>query len=200
MPTIDYYYAPISGFAYLGEQRLVALAARAGVPINFYPVDIAAVFAAAETVPPFKQSQGRLAYRFMDLKRQADRLGLPINPKPKYWPVPAALPGKLILSAQTLGIDPHLVSFAMLQAIYAEERDLSDAETVRNIIGTLPLDAEALWAEASTDAAQHRFEQATAAAIKVGVFGSPTYILDGEMFFGQDRLDLLAWRLGLEDL
>lgn len=198
MPVIEYYYAPISGFAYLGEQRLVEIAARGGAEVTFYPVDIAAVFAAAGTVPPFKQSEARLAYRFMDLKRQAERLGLAINPKPKFWPVPAALPGKVILSAKPLGIDPHLVSFALFEAIYAKELDLSDPETVASLIQGLPIDGDALLQEAATQAAQERFEAATEAAIAQGVFGSPTYILDGEMFFGQDRLDMLAWRLGLD--
>jgi 2-hydroxychromene-2-carboxylate isomerase len=199
MPTIDYYYAPISGFAYLGEKRLVEIARRAGASIAFHPVDIVAVFAASETVPPFRQSPARLAYRLHDLKRQADRLGLPINPKPKYWPVPAALPAKLILSAERLGIDPHLISFAMLEAIYAREMDLSDPDTVAGIVRELPVDGDALLAEAATQAADERFSAATQSAIETGVFGSPTYLLDGEVFFGQDRLDMLAWRLGVKD-
>ncbi|GAB4522690.1 MAG: 2-hydroxychromene-2-carboxylate isomerase [Roseibium sp.] len=199
MPTIDYYYAPISGFAYLGEKRLVEIARRAGAEIAFHPVDIAAVFEASETVPPFRQSPARLAYRFHDLKRQADRLGLAINPKPKHWPVPAALPAKLILSADRLGIDPHLVSFAMLEAVYAREMDLSDPDTVAGILEELPVDGEALLAEAKTEAAGERFQAATRAAVGAGVFGSPTYVLGGEMFFGQDRLDMLAWRLGVAD-
>lgn len=195
MPIIDYYYAPISGFAYLGERRLVEIAARAGAQINFYPVDIAALFAAAGSVPPFKQTPARLAYRFMDLKRQAERLGLVINPKPKFWPVPTILPGKLILSAQALAMDPHLVSMAMLEAVYAHEQDVSDPATAAQIVKALPLDGERLLQEAQTQAAEDRFKAATDAAIAKGIFGSPTYVLNEEMFFGQDRLDMLAFRL-----
>ena len=77
---IDYYYAPISGYAYLGEPRLVEIAAKWDVDIRYKPVDIVRVFAEAGTVPPPKQSKARLDYRVLDLQRNADYLQLPINP------------------------------------------------------------------------------------------------------------------------
>ena len=89
--VIDYYYAPVSGYAYLGEQRLVDIAKKHHVELRFKPVDIMTVFSKAGTVPPPKQSAARLQYRLTDLQRTADLLGLPINPKPKYWPVPVEL-------------------------------------------------------------------------------------------------------------
>lgn len=199
MKTITYFYAPISGYAYLGEKRLMRIAAEAGAKVDFQPVDIQKVFAAAGATPPPKQSQTRLNYRFMDLRRSAERLGLPINPKPKHWPVPAELPARLILAAQALDMDPHVVSFAMLEAVYARELDLSDHGVVEDLVHSLPLDGVALWGEAMGDASLNRYVSATEAAIAQGVPGSPTYVLEGEMFFGQDRLDMLAWRLGVTD-
>ncbi|WP_434052754.1 MAG: 2-hydroxychromene-2-carboxylate isomerase [Roseibium sp.] len=199
METITYFYAPISGYAYLGEKRLMGIAAEAGAKVDFQPVDIQKVFAAAGATPPPKQSQTRLNYRFMDLRRSAERLGLPINPKPKHWPVPAELPARLVHAAQALAMEPHIVSFAMLEAVYARELNLSDHDVVEELVHSLPLDGGALWTEATGDEAAKRYVSATEAAIAQGVPGSPTYVLEGEMFFGQDRLDMLAWRLGVTD-
>ena len=173
------------------------IAQRANAKVQFKPVDIGAVFAATETTPPFKQSPARLSYRLMDMKRQAERWKLSINPKPKYWPVPPALAGKLILSAQSAGIDAHVVSFALLSAIYTQDRDISDEATVLTTLDAAGLDGSDLMKRANTPEAAIAFDQATKEAIDRGVFGSPTYFLGDEMFFGQDRLDDLAWRLGV---
>lgn len=194
--TIDYYYAPISGYAYLAEPRLVDLARRTGAEIRFKPVDIARVFAESETVPPFKQSSARLDYRLMDLQRTADYLQLPINPKPRYWPVPAELAARSIYASIDAGVDPHTISFAMLSAVYAEERDVSDEQVIKDVLNELGVDAGALWQSLWSDRVGDTYGQATREAIEMGVFGSPTFVLeDGEMFFGQDRLDVLEYRL-----
>ena len=199
METITYFYAPISGYAYLGEKRMMGIAAEAGVKVDFQPVDIQKVFAEAGTIPPPKQSHTRLNYRYTDLRRSAERLGLPINPKPKHWPVPTELPARLVHAAQALDMEPHIVSFAMLEAVYARELNLSVPDVVEELVHALPLDGRALWTEAMSDASLNRYASATKAAIAKGVLGSPTYVLKGEMFFGQDRLDMLAWRLGVAD-
>ncbi|MDQ0315755.1 2-hydroxychromene-2-carboxylate isomerase [Amorphus orientalis] len=193
--AIDYFYTPISGYAYLGEPRLMEIARTAGARVRFRPMDIAAVFKASGTTPPAAQSPARLAYRLADLAREAKRAGLPITPKPKHWPVPSAPAGQLILAAEADGIDPHRVSFALLKAIYAEERDISDRTTLAAILTDLGLDADRLIARSETPEIEAAFAANTEAAIAAGVFGSPTYVVGEEMFFGQDRLDALAWHL-----
>ena len=87
----------------------------------------------------------------------------------------------------------------MLESVYARELDLSDPDVVAELVYSLPIDGGALWTEAMGDASLNRYASATEAAIAMGVPGSPTYVLGGEMFFGQDRLDMLAWRLGVTD-
>lgn len=190
--SIDYFYAPISGYAYLGEQKLVAIAAQAGAKINFKPINIAEVFSRSQTTAPFKQSQTRLNYRFRDMQRIADKLGLAINPKPKFWPVPVDLAATTIYSAIDLAIDPHPLSFAILSAVYAKELDISDEDTINQLLNRLGLDAEAIVKNRDDTNIRSRYEAATDAAVELGVFGSPSYVVDGEIFFGQDRLDMLA--------
>lgn len=193
---IDYYYAPISGYAYLGEPRLVDIATRTGSELRFKPVDIARVFAESGTVPPFKQSSARLTYRLLDLQRTANFVALPINPKPAFWPVPVELAARAVYAASQCGIDVHTLSFAILSAVYAQDRDVSDPDVIRSICGELEVDAQGLFDAMQSQAVSEAYEQATQEAIELGVFGSPTYVLDGrEMFFGQDRLDVLEHRL-----
>lgn len=189
--NIDYFYAPISGYAYLGERKLVEIAKRHAATINFKPIDIASVFAKSETTAPFKQSQIRINYRLNDLKRIAEKLNLPINAKPKFWPVPVELAATTIYAAASLGIDPHKVSFAILSAIYSQEKNISESSTVESILSELDLDPHEIMKTRSSCHILHQYESATEEAIQLGVFGSPSYVFNNEVFFGQDRLDLL---------
>ncbi len=199
MPSIDYYYAVMSGFAYLGEPELRRIAGEAGATIRYRPVDIAAVFAAIETVPPARQSPARRAWRDADLSRWAQVRGLPINTSPKHWPLPTiAAPSKTVIAAQEMGLDPGALSSALLAAVWAEDRDISDEATIRDITQRVfPQDAARILAAAGEAEAAEIFEANTKAAIDLGVIGSPTYVCDGEMLFGQDRLQFLASRLGV---
>lgn len=193
---IDYYYAPISGYAYLGERPLIQLAQELNCRVHFKPMDIARVFAASETVPPFKQSEKRLQYRLHDMQRIATRLGLPINPRPAHWPVPVALAAKTIYAAQALELDVHALSFAILSAVYAKQQNVSDPEVILDILTQLDFDAQAVVARREQEDIGAQLEQVTAEAIERGVFGSPTFIVnDEEIFFGQDRLADLAFYL-----
>ena len=194
--TIDYYYASMSGYAYLGEQRLQKIADETGSNINYKPINIAKVFESSSTTAPFKQSEQRLNYRLKDMQRTADYLGLKINPRPKYWPTPVALSSCIIYAAIELGVKAHDISFAILKAVYQEEKDIADPETIRNILQSLKLDVGAIVSLAKSDDIKVKFEMATQEAIDLGVFGSPTYVLDDkELFFGQDRLEMLYKRI-----
>lgn len=196
--TIDYYYAVISGFAYLGEPKLRCIAGRAGAEIRYCPVDIARVFAATDTTAPAKQSPSRRAYRDLELARWAAIRSLPINVKPRHWPVPAGVASRAVLAAQAYDLDPGPLSTAFLTAVWAEDENISDPATVERIANDVLVgDAARVLELAGSAEGERLFEDATAAAIEAGVFGSPTMFVDGEMFFGQDRLDLVARKLGL---
>ncbi|TVQ57370.1 MAG: 2-hydroxychromene-2-carboxylate isomerase [Rhodobacteraceae bacterium] len=192
MPAvIDYYYTPISGFAYLGEPRLRALAAEAGATIFYRPVDIARVFAAAETTPPARQSAARLSYRREDMARRAAAAGLPLNPEPAFWPVDPGLAARVIAAAALGDADPGVVSFALLKAVWAEDRNLADPQQVAAVLGAAGVGVDLLDAAGRPEAAA-AVAANTEAAIAAGVFGSPTYVVAGARFWGQDRLDDLA--------
>ncbi len=131
---IIYYYAVVSGFAYLGEPELKRIAEAAGAEIDYRPVDIQKVFAASGTTPPPRQSDARRAYRDIELARWAKRRGLPLNVKPRFWPVDTEPASRAVLAAQDVGADPGPLSFAFLRAVWAEDQNIADADTVAAIV------------------------------------------------------------------
>ncbi len=198
LPSIDYYYAVMSGFAYLGEPELRRIAGAAGASIRYRPVDIVAVFAAIETVPPARQAPARRRWRDAELKRWAAVRGLPVNTSPKHWPIPIAAASRAVIAAQDMGLAPGALSSALLAAVWVEDRDISDEATVRDITARIfPSQAEDIAARAAATETAATLEANTRAAIETGVIGSPTYVCDGELLFGQDRLPFLAARLGV---
>ncbi|MFK7967542.1 MAG: 2-hydroxychromene-2-carboxylate isomerase [Burkholderiaceae bacterium] len=193
--VIDYYYAPISAYAYLGEPRLIQIAQEAGVRVAFKPLDIMPVFEAAGAIPPARQNPQKLAYRRADTARTAARLGMPLNPKPAHWPVPMALAARTIIAAELLGVDQHHVSMTIMKAIQVNEQDISSPAQLLSALSQSDLPASALLDTAQQDQCGETLQDNIRTAIEQSVMGAPTYVVNGEMFFGQDRLIDLQWWL-----
>ncbi len=176
----------------MGHDRFVAIAAKHGAAINVKPVDLGKVFAVSGGLPLKQRAAQRQAYRLFELKRWSALLGLPLNLQPKFFPVPADLASKWIIAAQELGPDAGLrLAGALMRAVWAEERNVSDADTLASIAGEQGLDAAALGARAGADEIGSRYQALTQEAIDRQVFGAPTFIYRDEPFWGQDRLDFL---------
>jgi 2-hydroxychromene-2-carboxylate isomerase len=193
---IDYYFAPQSPWTYLGHARFVALARAAGAPIRVLPADYGQIFAASGGLPLAKRPPQRQAYRLVELARFRDHLGLPLNVQPRFFPVASDDAARLIIATQhAQGSDAALaLTGAVLRAVWAEERNIADAATLAQLLAEQGLAADLL--EDSRGAqAQQAYEAHTRQAIAAGVFGAPSYVIGGEIFWGQDRLDLLARRL-----
>lgn len=193
---IDYYFTPVSPFAYLGHARLAAIARDAGVAVDVKPVDIGRVFASSGGLPLAKRAPQRQAYRLVELQRWRDFLGIALNVQPRYFPCPGDAAAKWILAAAAVDARQALqLAGAFGRALWAEERDIADAQTLADIAVDNGLDAPALALAADSEGVAARYEALTAEAMDRGVFGAPTYIYRGEMFWGQDRLDFLARKL-----
>ncbi len=193
---VDYYFSPISPYTYLGHEPFEAVAEKHGLKVNYKPADIAKVFSETGGLPLGQRSPQRQAYRMMELKRWRDHLGVEFNLQPKHFPVPHGLAACAIISAINRGDHPGKLIGGVLRAVWAEERDISDEATVRAIVTEQGYDAGALLEAAAQPDASARYEAFTQEAIKAGVFGAPTWILDGDLFWGQDRLDFLERALG----
>jgi 2-hydroxychromene-2-carboxylate isomerase len=191
--TIQYFFAPHSPWAYLGHARLLELAARYGATIEPKPVDLGAVFSETGGLPLAKRPPARQAYRLQELKRWSDHTDLPLNLHPKFFPVdpvPAAL--MLVAACQEKGAAQALaLAGAVMRAVWVEERDIADAATLARLADDAGFDGAALAAASRGPAVRQTFEGFTQEALDAGVFGSPWYVVDGQGFWGQDRLDFV---------
>jgi 2-hydroxychromene-2-carboxylate isomerase len=189
--TIDYYFWMNSDWAYLGADRLEQLAARQGAAIRYMPVDLPAVYARTGGVILPKRAPERQAYRIAELKRWCKRLDIHVNHTPKFMCPDAGLASRVVIAADAMGVRVAGLYKAIIGAEWCEEQDISDASTLRAILLSRSLDADTLLHLAESPAVKATYARHTDAAVAAGVFGSPSYVLDGELFWGQDRLDFL---------
>ena len=192
MKQVDYYFTPVSPFAYLGHDRFAAIAKKRGAGVVVKPVDIGKVFAVSGGLPLKQRAPQRQAYRMFELKRWRDFLGTPLNLQPKFFPVSGDLASRWILAASERGADHGMrLAGAIMRAVWVEERDVSDAATLSSIASEQGFDADAVGARAASADIGARYEALTREAIERQVFGAPTYVYLDEPFWGQDRLDFL---------
>ena len=193
---IDYYFATISPWTYLGHDRLVAIARKHGATIAVKPVNFGDVFPASGGLPLSKRAPQRQAYRLVELKRWREFLGMPLNLQPKYFPANGDLAAYWVLAAAEKDAALALALYGAIgKALWVEERDIADAATLAGVAKSVGQDAEALGARAQAPEITARYAALTKEAIDRGVFGAPSYVVDGEIFWGQDRLDFLDRKL-----
>jgi len=189
---IDYYFATISPFMYLGHERFAAIAARHGATIAVKPINFGEVFPVSGGLPLSKRAPQRQAYRLVELERWSHHLGIPLNCRPRFFPVNGDLAASWILAAQEQGTGAAMaLTGAIGRAIWAQERDVASESTLVAIAEELRLDLAALARRAATPEILARYKALTQEAIERKVFGAPTYIYRDELFWGQDRLDFL---------
>lgn len=190
--TVDYYLAPQSPWTYLGHQRFADMVHRTGSVVRIRPMDLGKVFPVSGGLPLGQRAPQRLAYRLTELARFRDHLGLPLNVQPKFFPVPGDPAARLIVATDlALGPDAAMkVAGAVLAACWAQERNIADAQVLAELLQEQGLPANVL--EQSEGAAvRAHYDACTQAAIDAGVFGSPSYVIRDEIFWGQDRLDFV---------
>jgi 2-hydroxychromene-2-carboxylate isomerase len=190
--VIDYYFTPVSPYTYLGHERLLEIAGRHGATIAVKPVDYGRIFPASGGLPLKQRAPQRQTYRLIELERWSKHLDKALNVKPKHFPVPPDAAAKWIIAAQTRGTgDALALTGALLRAVWAEERDISDLPTLATIATEHGLDAALLGASAASPEVASRYDALTQEALDRQVFGAPTYVYRDEPFWGQDRLDFL---------
>jgi carboxymethylenebutenolidase len=191
--TVDYYFAPQSPWAYLGHQRFADIARQAGASIRVMPIDLGGkVFPISGGLPLGQRAPQRQAYRLLELQRFSQHLGAPLQLKPKYFPVSGDDAARLIIAADLAqGADAAMaVAGAVLSACWAQERNMADEKVLAELLAEQGLPA-ALLEKSHSQAVQERYDAYTQAAIDAGVFGAPSYVIEGEIFWGQDRLDFV---------
>lgn len=191
MQTIEYFMIPSSPWTYLGHARLGEIAAANNAKIELKPFDLGQVFPVSGGLPLGKRAPQRQAYRLAELARWRDFLQLPLTVEPKFFPTPADAAMHLIVAANQLSGDAAAFALAgaIMKALWAEETDIADAQSLRAIATAQGLDYDQLIKAAP--AAVETIAANTREAIDTQVFGSPWFRINGQNFWGQDRLDFV---------
>ena len=186
--TIDYYFSVLSDWAYFGGERLESLARRHGAVINHMPMSLSSIYAGTGGIPLQQRSSQRQAYRVIELERWRDTLGIPITLHPRHYPTDDRLASCAIIAVKRSGGDAGRFANQILRAIWVEERDIAEPETIRRIADGIGLDGAAILDAAGEEDMAREFSENTEVAQERGVFGSPFYFVGNEIFWGQDRL------------
>ncbi|VTU18125.1 2-hydroxychromene-2-carboxylate isomerase [Variovorax sp. PBL-H6] len=198
MIALDCYYSLSSPWAYLGGPQLQDIVRRHHVHLTLKPYDFQAVVPQTGGIPLKTRPQARRTYHALELARWRDYLGMPLVLEPAHYPKgqPAdpdwnKYPGWMVIAAQSKGLDAQPLSHALLRALWAEERDTSEAEVRVAVADENGYDGASLQALELAAETQAAYRAYSAEAVEQGVFGSPTFVLEGERFWGQDRLGFL---------
>ena len=197
--SVDYYFAPQSPWAYLGHQRFHNILKKSGASVRVMPFDLGGkVFPISGGLPLGQRAPQRQAYRLTELERFSKWLGAPLHLKPTFFPVSGDDAAKLISAVDmAVGADAAMnISGAILSAVWSQQRNIADEKTLVELLHEQHLPAACLE-QTYSQAVHERYESYTQMAIDAGVFGAPSYVLDGEIFWGQDRLDFVERALAL---
>ena len=197
--TVDYYFTPQSPWTYLGHERFAQIARAANAAVRVLPIDLGGkVFPISGGLPVGQRAPQRQAYRLLELQRYSDHLRAPMNVKPKHFPVGGDESARLIIAVDLHdGSDAAMkISGAVFSAVWVRERNIADEKVLAELLAECGLDAARLE-QSHGQAVQARYEANTQQAIDAGVFGAPSYVVDGEIFWGQDRLDFVERRLAM---
>lgn len=192
----DYYFSPQSPWTYLGHARFARMLAETGATVRLFPVDLGQVFPVSGGLPLGKRAPQRQAYRLVELKRFSAHLGVPLNLHPKFFPVASDDASRLILAVDDRDGTAAAMRLAgaIFAAVWVHEGNIADEGTLAALLAQEGLPAARLE-ESRGPAVQARYAANTQAAIDAGVFGAPSYVIDGEIFWGQDRLDFAERKL-----
>lgn len=187
----DFFFDPVSPYAWLAARSLGRLD-DAGIQVRFVPVLFAGLLKAHGNLGPAEVPAKRL-YLFRDVMREAARRGLPFAGPPGHPFNPLAA----LRMCTALGDEPERrrLALALMTACWERGEDVSDAAVLLRLSDEAGFDGRALLERAAAPEVKQALVAATDAAIAGGVFGVPTFRLDGELFWGGDRVEALLWRL-----
>ena len=189
---IDYYFSLSSPWAYIGHQVFRDLVGTHGLQVNHKPVVLVDLFSETGGLPLVKRHPVRQRYRMVELRRWRDKRGLSFQLQPKFSPFNARLADGVVLAAMEAGFDPDPFLRSAFAAVWEDELNLADPDTLARIADGVGLPGRTLVERSPSEAISAAYETNRQEAIAADVFGSPAYVLDGEVFWGQDRLELLA--------
>ena len=193
MSEIEYFYSAHSAYAYLGSARFMEIAKAAGRTIRHRPNDLRRVVPASGSTPFGERSKGHYAYFFRrEIDRWAEERNAPVMVgRPTFHDHDMTLCNGMLIAGLVQGKNIDQLAHVMLESHWRDDSDLADRETLVALAKRVDMDPGPLLAAALEDEVQAIYEANTQEAIERSVFGSPAYFVDGDMFYGQDRLEMV---------
>jgi 2-hydroxychromene-2-carboxylate isomerase len=188
-PTpLDFWFDFSSPYGYLLSEKIDALAARYGRKVRWHPILLGIVFKTTGSAPLTLQNPAKAAYSLHDFARSARFMGIPFR-QPSQFPLATQNAARAYywLHGQDCGLARQF-AHATFRALYVDDRDISSPDTVLNIAENLGVNRANLAAALQSPEIKTKLKDEVDLAIQAGVFGSPHVIIDGEAFFGADRL------------
>lgn len=193
MPKLEYFYSAYSGFAYLGSARFKEIADAAGCHIIHRPFHLGKLLKTIGAPGFFERSEAHRNYYFRrEIERWSEFRGAPvIGKRPTYHDEDYIFANCMLIACAEQGGNVDQLSHAILEAHWRDDADLSDRQLLLSLAEKTGHDGAALQAAAATPQVEATQEANTQEAIDRNLFGSPTYFVDGDMFYGQDHLELV---------
>jgi len=193
MPVVDHYVSLNSPWTYLAGQRFLDIAAKHGVEVCTRPAKFGEVFAETGGLPLHKRAPERQAYRMMELKRWRDWLNVPIVLEPEHFPCDETAGTRLVIAAALAGQDAARLTLEIGRELWERDFNIAEEASLRTAAGRAGVDFDSLVAHGPDhDELDAIWAANTRRAIETGVFGAPSFVMeDGEIFWGQDRLEFL---------
>jgi 2-hydroxychromene-2-carboxylate isomerase len=190
MPRLEFFFDYGSPYSYLANSRLPALAERTGAEVRYRPMLLGGVFkATGNSSPAVEPCEAKRAYGGLELRRWVAHLGVPFSGNP-HFPINTLLLMRTAVAARRAGVfEPF--HRAVYPAFWADAENLGEPEVVARVVEKAGLDARALLEAAGDPEVKAELRATTEEAVARGVFGAPTFFVEDEMFFGNDRLDFV---------
>lgn len=197
MPEIEYFYSAHSAYAYIGSRALAEICAKFGATLVHKPIRLREVVEACGAQPFPQRTKAHADYYFgRELERWSAFRGVPlINHRPTHHDNDLDLANGMLIAAAAQGADVDALAHAVLENHWRDDGDHANFDNLAAIARSCGVEPNPLLQAALTPEIQARHAANTAEAIERSVFGSPTYIVDGDPFYGQDRLEMMDYAM-----
>jgi len=186
--SVIYFHSLSSPWAYLGWPRFQALIKKHDLDVVVRPTRIVPPNGG---IPLRSRPDARQRYHEVELDRWRKRLNMPLLLRPKHYPTQNEFSARMVIAADQLGWDALALSHALLHALWSEELDVKDAKVRVAVANKLGLDGAKLLAMQDTPEMMEAWRASEKEAESYGVFGTPTWVFNKTLFWGQDRLEFL---------
>ncbi|MEW6255955.1 MAG: 2-hydroxychromene-2-carboxylate isomerase [Pseudomonadota bacterium] len=188
--TIAYFFSLASPWSFLGHAPFMEVVARHGAQVEHVPVNLGPVFAETGGLPLAKRAPARQRYRMVELQRWRVKRGVDFHLNPAFWPFDPSLADRAVIAAIGRGAVDRLLP-RLYSGVWQRQENLAAPDVLARIIDDVGLPGADLVAQAQGPETAALYDANRTRALAADMFGAPSYVLDGEVFWGQDRIDLL---------